>query len=141
MMVQDVIFCISNEQRESIYDSLRQHNDLCELLRRNGVEWERHAASLKTYADGIADLLRTLPIDPRCCPSQSDPDAIVECPLCREEVGPAYRITTEGRHRISHRRCLSCGHNWSLEESLSNLCIAFVSSPVTATRGQPGQGD
>ena len=118
MMVQDVIFCISNDQRESIFDSLKRHNDLCELLRRNGHEWDRHATSLKTYADGIAELLRTLPYDPRCCPPLSDPDAIVECPRCRGKVGPAYRITTEGRQRTSHRRCLSCGHDWSIEETL-----------------------
>jgi hypothetical protein len=118
MIVQDVIFCISNEQREVIYDCLRRHNDQCELMSRNGLEWERHAASLKTYADGITELLRRLPYDPRCCPSPTDPDASVECPVCRDKVGPAYRITIEGRHRTSHRRCLSCGHNWSLEESL-----------------------
>jgi hypothetical protein len=118
MMIQDVIFCISNEQRESIYTSLKRHNDLCELMRSKGLEWESHAISLKTFADGIAELLSALPIDPRCCPSQSDPDAVVDCPVCRKKAGPAYRVTTEGRRRISHRRCLSCGHNWSVEESL-----------------------
>ena len=39
MMGEDVIFCISAEQRESIYTSLKRHNDLCELMRSKGFEW------------------------------------------------------------------------------------------------------
>lgn len=116
MMVQDLIYCISNEQREHIYDSLRGMDHVRNLMSRGGLEWESHAASLKAYTDQIAQVLNALPRDPRCSSAVAvDPDALFPCPRCAKSAGPAHRVTSEGSHRTFYLRCQSCGHQWSFD--------------------------
>ncbi len=113
MVVQDLIFCISNEQREHIYDSLRGLDHVRSLMSRSGDEWQPHAVSLKAFTDQIAEVLNALPRDPRCSSSAVDPDATVPCPRCAQSAGPPHRITAEGESRTFFVRCQSCGHQWS----------------------------
>ena len=62
----ELIFCISREQREYIYDSLRGLEHIRSLMNGKGQEWEPQAQALRTYAENIADVLSALPLDPRC---------------------------------------------------------------------------
>ena len=69
----ETIFCIVNEQREHIYNDLRGIELVRTALTRRDTKLERYAAELKTYTESIAQLLNSLPRDPRCQePSSSD---------------------------------------------------------------------
>jgi hypothetical protein len=90
----ELIFCISKEQRENIFDSLRELEHIRSLMNGKGPEWDPRWASLP----GI------------------DADATVPCPGCGQSAGPAHRITTEGQQRPFYLRCQTCGHSWTVDE-------------------------
>ena len=113
----ELIFCISKEQREDIYDSLRELEHIRSLMNGKGPEWEPQAQSLRTCAENIALVLSALPRDPRCASLPGiDADATVPCPRCGQSAGPAHRITTEGQQRTFYLRCQTCGHSWAVDE-------------------------
>ena len=114
----ETIFCISKEQREYIYDSLRGLEHVRSVMSAKGLEWEPHATSLHTYTESIAQVLNALPRDPRCASPLPgiDVDATLPCPRCAQSAGPAQRITAEGQHRTFYLRCQWCGHSWTVDE-------------------------